>query len=55
MPYKKRYNKKKYNNNGYLSKASTAAGVAAKALRVAYYTKKMLNVEYKLIDVAMNA
>ncbi len=50
----KRYTKKRRNPNNvkkYLGYASSVAGTAAKALTIAMAVKRMVNVEYKCIDI----
>ncbi len=50
MPYKKRYSKRR--RRYPYSRAHSAISIASKALTLAARTKKMLNVEYKLIDTS---
>ncbi len=59
MPYKRKYKKKyypkkSYNNTNYYPRATSAIGVASKALVLAYGIKRLMNVEFKFHDVQLN-
>lgn len=55
MPYRKRYNNKKYKKKTqYYKHGMNALNMASKSLAVAYGIKRLMNVEFKFIDTTNN-